>query len=114
MSPVSLQVYPILQEKSMYYIKLRTSHYSFSLKNSCVVRSLDSFYQLRKMIVVSLPYYHALIPTIIYDSLSPQTHHTYLTVPPLPLQPVMWVSSYKTVSTALARFIAEVSGRVGA
>ena len=66
MSPVSLQVYPILQEKSMYYIKLRTSHYSFSLKNSCVVRSLDSFYQLRKMIVVR--FYHALIPTIIYNS----------------------------------------------
>merc|ERR1719433_1783184 len=32
----------------MFYVRLRTSHYSFSIKNTCVVRSLQSFYQLRR------------------------------------------------------------------
>ena len=46
--PTHLQVSPVKGEKSIYYVRLKTSHYSFSIKNSCVTRSLDSFYQLRK------------------------------------------------------------------
>jgi len=85
--PTVLQVYPVHGEKNIYYIRLRTTHYSFSIKSSCVTRSLDSFYQLRSMI---------------------QKHHTYLTIPSLPVQPSLWLSSYKTISTAIVTFVSEV------
>merc|ERR1711874_844751 len=39
----------------MFYVRLRTTHYSFSIKNTCVVRSLQSFYQLRGILKVRFP-----------------------------------------------------------
>jgi len=83
----TLIVFPVLSERNLYCVKLQTSHYSFSISSSTVKRGLDSFYQLRSII---------------------KDHHTYLTVPSLPLQPRLWVSSYKTISQALVTFLAEL------
>ena len=52
-SPLQVQVWPVRGEKSLYYIRLRTCHYSFCLKHSCVVRDLSAFYQLRSILAVS-------------------------------------------------------------
>ena len=53
MSPTTIRVSPVEGERNMFYVRLRTSHYSFSIKNTCVVRSLQSFYQLRSILKVS-------------------------------------------------------------
>jgi len=52
-SPLQIQVWPVPGEKSLYYVRLRTSHYSFCLKNSCVIRDISEFYQLRNILTVS-------------------------------------------------------------
>ena len=52
LSPTTIRVSPVEGERNMFYIRLKTSHYSFSIKNTCVVRSLQSFYQLRSILKV--------------------------------------------------------------
>ena len=52
LSPTTIRVSPVEGERNMFYVRLRTSHYSFSIKNTCVVRSLQSFYQLRSILKV--------------------------------------------------------------
>jgi len=86
-SPLQVQVWPVRGEKSLYYIRLRTCHYSFCLKHSCVVRDLSAFYQLRSILA---------------------SHNTYTLIPSLPIQPILWVSSYKSISVAMAHFLAEI------
>jgi len=88
MSPTTIQVSPVEGERNMFYVRLRTSHYSFSIKNTCVVRSLQSFYQLRSIL---------------------KTCHNYLTIPSLPLHASTWVSSYQSISSRLAEFLSQVS-----
>ena len=55
LSPTTIRVSPVEGERNMFYVRLRTSHYSFSIKNTCVVRSLHSFYQLRAILKVRFP-----------------------------------------------------------
>ena len=104
-SPMQVQVWPVLGERSLYYIRLRTSHYSFCLRSSCVIRDINEFYQLRSILTVSenfpCPLIIILVPYL-------QTQNTYMTIPSLPLQPLLWVSSYKTISNAIATFLSEV------
>ena len=52
--PTTIRVSPVEGERNMFYVRLRTNHYSFSIKNTCVVRSLQSFYQLRGILKVRL------------------------------------------------------------
>ena len=68
--PTVLQVYPVHGEKNIYYIRLRTSHYSFSIKSSCVTRSLDSFYQLRRVLEICLSPHHYECVTLYFDGVS--------------------------------------------
>jgi len=86
-SPTVVSVCPVEGERNMFYLRLRTEHYSFSIKSTCVVRSLESFYQLRRIL---------------------KKCHNYLTVPSLPLQPTLWLSSYQSICSSLALFISEV------
>jgi len=51
-SPLQIQVWPVPGERTLYYVRLRTSHYSFCLKNSCVIRDISEFYQLRNILTV--------------------------------------------------------------
>ena len=51
--PLQIQVWPVQGERTLYYVRLRTSHYSFCLKNSCVIRDISEFYQLRSILTVS-------------------------------------------------------------
>jgi len=82
-----LSIYPVPKDSQMFYIRLKTDHYSFSIKQSCVTRTASSFYQLRNIL---------------------KKYHPYLTIPSLPLYPTLWVSSYQTISTYLATFLAGV------
>merc|ERR1712083_962009 len=88
-SPTEISVCPVEGERNLFYVRLKTNHYSFSIKNTCVVRSLESFYQLRSIL---------------------KNCHSYLTVPSLPLQPTLWVSSYQSISSSLAVFLSQVLG----
>lgn len=85
--PLQVQVWPVREERSLYCVRITTSHYSFCLKNSCVIRDISEFYQFRSILT---------------------TQNTYMTIPSLPLQPMLWVSSYKTISNALATFLSEI------
>jgi len=87
LSPTTIRVSPVEGERNMFYVRLRTSHYSFSIKNTCVVRSLQSFYQLRAIL---------------------KNCHNYLTIPSLPLHASTWVSSYQSISSSLADFLSQV------
>jgi len=82
-----LSIYPVPGDSQMFYIRLKTSHYSFSIKKSCVTRSCSSFYELRSIL---------------------KSHHPQLTIPSLPMQPSLWVYSYNTISLSLATFLAGV------
>jgi len=82
-----LSIYPVPRDSQMFYIRLKTDHYSFSIKQSCVTRTASSFYHLRNIL---------------------KKYHPYLTIPSLPLYPTLWVSSYQTISTHLATFLAGV------
>jgi len=83
----ALSVYPVPRDSQMFYIRLKTDHYSFSIKQSCVTRTASSFYQLRNIL---------------------KKYHPYLTIPSLPLYPTLWVSSCQTISTYLATFLCGV------
>ena len=52
--PTLLSVCPVPGESHMFYIRLHSSHYSFSIKKSCVIRSSGSFYQLRRILKVKI------------------------------------------------------------
>ena len=80
-----LTVHPDIRDKGMFYVRLRTRHYSFSIKSSCVTRSVNSFYQLRSIL---------------------SKHHPYLSLPKLPLYPCTWVYNCPTLSDCLATFVA--------
>jgi len=82
-----VEVYPVPSDRSMYYVRLRTDHYSFSIRSSCVTRSPAMFYQFRSIL---------------------RSHHPDLAIPRLPLQPALWVSSYQSVSLQLASFLAQL------
>ena len=45
-----VEVYPVPSDRSMYYVRLRTDHYSFSIRSSCVTRSPAMFYQFRSIL----------------------------------------------------------------
>eukprot|EP00091_Calanus_sinicus_P020636 TRINITY_DN5755_c0_g1_i1.p1 TRINITY_DN5755_c0_g1~~TRINITY_DN5755_c0_g1_i1.p1 ORF type:complete len:131 (-),score=23.91 TRINITY_DN5755_c0_g1_i1:245-637(-) len=82
-----LSISPVPGDSQMFYIRLKTSHYSFSIKNSCVTRSASSFYQIRTIL---------------------KSHHPNLTIPSLPMLPSLYICSYHTISLALATFLSEV------
>jgi len=83
----TLSVMPVPSDSQMYYIRLQTNHYSFSIKRSCVTRNISSFYHLRSLL---------------------KSCHPYLTIPSLPLQASLLVYSYHAISTHLATFISEL------
>ena len=51
--PLKVQVWPVREERSLYCVRITTSHYSFCLKNSCAIRDISEFYQLRSILTVS-------------------------------------------------------------
>jgi len=85
--PTLLSVCPVPGDSHMFYIRLHSSHYSFSIKKSCVTRSSGSFYQLRRIL---------------------KNHHPYLIMPSLPMIPSLWISSYPYISLQLANFLSGV------
>eukprot|EP00092_Neocalanus_flemingeri_P041087 GFUD01044744.1.p1 GENE.GFUD01044744.1~~GFUD01044744.1.p1 ORF type:complete len:211 (-),score=73.49 GFUD01044744.1:94-726(-) len=85
--PTFLSVCPVPGDSQLFYIRLQTSHYSFSIKKSCVARSGSSFYQLRSIL---------------------KSHHPYLTMPSLPMLPSLWICSYHTISLQLVTFLSTV------
>lgn len=82
-----LSISPVPGDSRMFYIRLKTNHYSFSIKKSCVTRSASSFYQLRTIL---------------------KSHHPHLTIPSLPMLPSLYICSYHTISLALATFLSGV------
>ena len=64
-----LSVCPVPGVSHMFYIRLHTSHYSFSIKNSCVIRSRGSFYQLRRILKVNI--FTEINELILYTSEPP-------------------------------------------
>ena len=115
-SPMQVQVWPVLGERSLYYIRLRTSHYSFCLRSSCVIRDITEFYQLKSILNVSgsLPCEMIFEKTTLYFllyAMNPllQTQDPCMRLPYLPLQPMHLVFSYKTISKAIATFISKVN-----
>merc|ERR1711981_1559299 len=82
-----ISISPVPGDSQMYYIRLKTSHYAFSIKRSCVTRTAGSFYQLRSIL---------------------KSYHPHLTIPSLPLHASLLVYSFHTISLNLATFLAEV------
>lgn len=72
------------EDPTLIRVRLRTDHYAFSIKKSCVTRTLGSFYQLQSTL---------------------KANHPYVQVPSLPLRPSMWLGSYKYRSEQLAVFL---------
>jgi len=73
------------KNSSLYLITLDTSHHAFSQTKSRTVRSLRSFYYLHKTL---------------------KKLHPYVSVPSLPLKPILWMSSYQSRLDVLSSFLA--------
>eukprot|EP00092_Neocalanus_flemingeri_P041088 GFUD01044745.1.p1 GENE.GFUD01044745.1~~GFUD01044745.1.p1 ORF type:complete len:183 (+),score=58.34 GFUD01044745.1:75-551(+) len=85
--PTFISVCPVPGDSQMFYIRLQSSHYSFSSDRSCIIRSVRSFYQVRSIL---------------------KSHHPYLTMPSLPMLPSLWICSYHTISLQLVTFLSTV------
>ena len=85
--PTVLSICPVKGDNQMFYVRLKTSHYSFSIKRSCVTRSCSSFYQLRSILKVQITEYYFISLINLIPELSPSPNDTHPAHVTLPLDP---------------------------